>query len=217
MQMYGVAQLGLARARGDVEPLIPLLETMVEQFPLIPSWGCGLAYVHRDVGDLANARVVFDRFASTGFDLPRDANWLVGVSLLGVVAHSLGDVDAAAALHDLLLPMADTCITAGMPADYYGSTHAPLALLAVTLDRWDDAQRHYDAAIAANDRLGCRSWNLYTQLEWGRVLVGRGDSAAAGDLLRLVRSEAQQTGMTRVEPLAGDLLDGLDGGSSATA
>ena len=76
MQMYGVGQLALARSRGGMELLVPIIESMVEQFPLIPAWRCGLAYSYRELAMLDEAREQLEILAVDDFGaLPRDANW----------------------------------------------------------------------------------------------------------------------------------------------
>ena len=157
LQMYGVQLFSLGRARGGMEPLLPMFQAMVEQFPLIPAWRCGVAYLCRELGLADEAREQFDHLAADGFrSLPHDANWKVGVGILAAVCGMLDEVDHAPVLYDMLLPLADDTITAGMPADILGSTHGPLTLLAAMLGRWDDAEAHYAAGQAANERMGPR-------------------------------------------------------------
>lgn len=210
MQMYGVGQFALARARGGLEPLVPLLQAMVEQFPLIPAWRCGLAFLYRELGLAAEAREQFDHFAADGFRaIPLDANWKVGISILASVAAMTHDADHAEQLYDLLLPHADTMIIAGMPADLLGFVHGPLVLLAATLGRWDDAEAHHLAGRAANQRTGCRSWFVYSELEWARLLAGRGDAGDAArvrTILEPCARDAERYGMPRVVAMAETLL-----------
>jgi tetratricopeptide (TPR) repeat protein len=209
MQMYGVQTLAIARARGGLEPLLPIIQSLVEQFPLVPAWRCGMALLYRDLGMLDEAREQLELFASDDFRaLPRDANWKVGVGILAAVCAMVGDVDRAERLYELLLPVADTMLIAGMPADVLGSVHGPLALLAATLGRWDDAERHYEAAQAANERCGSRAWVVHTRFEWARVVARRdtdGDQRAARALLEACREDATALGM----PLVVEGCDGL--------
>ncbi len=183
LQMYGVQLFSLGRARGGMEPLLPMFQAMVEQFPLIPAWRCGVAYLCRELGLADEAREQFDHLAADGFrSLPHDANWKVGVGILAAVCGMLDEVDHAPVLYDMLLPLADDTITAGMPADILGSTHGPLTLLAAMLGRWDDAEAHYAAGQAANERMGCRAWIIYGMFEWARLLADRdreGDATRA--------------------------------------
>jgi class 3 adenylate cyclase/tetratricopeptide (TPR) repeat protein len=206
LQMYGIQHMSVARARGDLEGLLPLLEAMVEQFPLLPAWGCGLAYLYRDLGRLDEARQIFDRLAERDFlDLPPDANWTVGMGLLAAVCATLGDTERAEVLYGLLLPLADMTVTAGMPAECFGSVHGPLVLLAAAMDRWDVAEGHYLASQTADERMGARSSLVHSRFEWGRLLARRGDPRAEA-VLSSCRAAAAELGMTRiVELCASDL------------
>ena len=52
--------------------------------------------MHVELGRREQAREAFERVAAAGFDaLPRDANWLIAVTLLAEVCGSLGDVTGA--------------------------------------------------------------------------------------------------------------------------
>jgi tetratricopeptide (TPR) repeat protein len=210
LQMYGVGQFALARARGGLDALVPVVRDLVDQYPLLPAWRCGLAYLYRDLDMADEAREQFEHFAVDDFaGIPSDANWRVGVTMLAAVCHMLDDTARAPKLYEMLLPLADMTILAGMPADILGSMHLPLCLLAVTMRRWDDAEAHQRAAIAANDRMGSRAWNIYTRFEWGRVLFRRGwdgDDRSARDVLGPVVAEARELGMARVVDLSEGLL-----------
>ena len=198
MQMYGVQLSALTRARGDLDALIPTLEAMVQQFPLIPSWKCGLAYLYRDAGRLDVARAVFEELAEDDFaGIPLDANWKAGMALLAPVCVALGDTARAEVLYRALAPVADTAVVAGMPADVLGSVHGPLALLAGALGRWGDAERHFTAALEADERMGCVPPPILLQLEWGRLLAAAGDARAEG-ALRRCRDEAAAVGMVNL-------------------
>ena len=81
---------------------------MVEQYPDIPSWRCGLAMLYGQLDRLEEARSEFERLAERGFeDLPRDLFWLIGMTLLADGCCALGDRARVAVLYDLLLPYAD--------------------------------------------------------------------------------------------------------------
>ncbi len=165
VQMYGVHNLSLRRMRGGLEEVVPVVRAMVEEYPLVPAWRCGLALLYRDLGWLDDARGELEILAAGNFtDLPMDANWKVGVAIIAVVAATLGDAPRAEDLYPRLLPYADSMVTAGMPADVLGSMHLPLAMLAATVDRWDDAREHFEAAVAANDRFGVKEWSALAAL-----------------------------------------------------
>jgi tetratricopeptide (TPR) repeat protein len=49
------------------------------------------------------------------------------------------------------------------------------------MGRWDDAVRHFEDALEANERIGARPWLAHTQRDLARTLDAR---AAAGDAER---------------------------------
>ena len=131
------------------------------------------------------------------------------MAIVAIVCNSLGDQDRSALVYDMLLPHAESMVVAGMPAEVLNSVHGPLALLAATLDRWDDAEAHHAADEAANLRMGNRMWVINDRWEWGRVIAGRGrdgDAERAGELLAACAAEAREVGMTRIETMATELL-----------
>lgn len=217
LQMYGVQMMAMTQARGDPAVLEPTFLAMVERYPLIPAWRCGLAYLYREIGQLDEARTVYEPLAERNFaDIPRDANWTVGIALAAAVCSSLDDAPRAQVLYDLLTPIQDQAVVMGLPADCTGSVHGTQALLAATLGRWDDASRHFSMAQVANERMGCRSGGIIWSFEWGQLLGRRGpgeaDATLARGLLADARDAAQAVGMTRIAALCAAELAALEDG-----
>ncbi|HEX4778100.1 MAG TPA: hypothetical protein VFW74_15085, partial [Acidimicrobiia bacterium] len=187
MQMYGVTQMALRRLRGGLDELVPLVEAMVEEYPLVPAWRSGLAYLYRELGDVEHAREQLDVLAVDDFaPLPRDGNWMVGAAILATVCHLVGDRTRAAVLYEQLSRYEDSAVVAGLPADILGSAHHFLMLLAATSENWDDFERHASEALARNERMGARPWLATTQVELAGVLTARdrpGDRERADGLL----------------------------------
>jgi hypothetical protein len=210
MQMYGVGQLALARSRGGMELILPIVASMVEEFPLIPAWRCGLAYVYRELSMLDEARGQLEILAADDFrSIPRDANWPVGMAVVASVCNALDDRVRAAVAYEMLLPHAESMVVAGLPAEVLSSAHGPLTILAATLGRWDDAEAHHAADEVANLRMGNRMWVITGRWEWGRLIAQRGwdgDAERARGILEACAAEAREVGMTRTETLATDLL-----------
>ena len=88
-------------------------------------------------------------------------------------------------------------VTAGMPADVLGSTHS-LAMLAATVDRWDDARAHFEEAVAVNERFGVKEWSALARYEYALALAKRTDMADARQMLAQSRVLAETHGMTRI-------------------
>jgi hypothetical protein len=73
-------------------------------------------------------------------------------------------------------------------------------MLAAVLEMWDDAERHFKTALAMNERIGARPWNVRTRRSYAEMLLDRdapGDADRARNLIAAGRAEAETLGMTR--------------------
>ena len=99
-----------------------------------------------------------------------------------------------------------------MPADVIGPIHAPLAVLAAAIGRWDDFERHLTAGLEWLDVNGAFPWRTRFQLLAAAVLLERGRPEDAGRVRRLLE-EAKETsrtlGMSYMEARTDALLDQL--------
>jgi tetratricopeptide (TPR) repeat protein len=202
LQMYGVAQIDLARARGGVEALEPLVAGMVEQYPLLPAWRTGLLYLYAMLDRPDDVRHQINILAAQDFaDLPSDANWGIAIAILILGCAYVGDRPRAARLYEMLSPYAEYCAIAGMPALTNGSFELSLALAAGITDRWDLADAHFARAMERNAEIGARAWTVHGKFEYAALLVRRDDPAdreRLGSLLRDCLAGATEMGMTRV-------------------
>lgn len=205
-QMYGVAQIALGRARGGLEESVPLIEAMVEEWPLVPAWRCGVAYLYRELGRRDDAREQIDFIAADWETrLPRDGNFVVGNAILATVCNYVDDAEAAAVLYENLLPHRDQVVLAGLPADILGSTHHFLMLLAATMRRWDDFEDHAREALARNEALGSPPWLALSRYEAAAILVARdhdGDRERARALVADCLAACDAIGMAALEARA---------------
>src|SRR5439155_9119320 len=82
--------------------------------------------------------------------------------------------------------------------DCYGSASRYLGLLAGALGRWEDAERHFEDAIEAHQRMGTRRWTGWGQYQYADMLLrrdGAGDRKKALSLLSQALDTAQELGM----------------------
>jgi uncharacterized protein HemY len=56
---------------------------------------------------------------------------------------------------------------------FYGALARYLGALATVFERWDDAVRHFEDAIAMNSRMDARSWLAHTQEQYATYTVAR--------------------------------------------
>jgi hypothetical protein len=115
----------------------------------------------------------------------------------------------AAVLYDLLCPYADRHVVALGGAVCWGSVARLLGALAAVQARWEEATRHFDAALAANRRLGARAWIARTQHAYGTMLSRGGDPARARYFLDQALFSARLLGMaplaTQAEAALGEM------------
>jgi tetratricopeptide (TPR) repeat protein len=179
------------------------LRDLVAEYPTRPVFRCALANVEARVGH-AGAAPAFAELARDGFAiLPFDQEWLLGMALLAETCGALGDAESADVLYRLLSPW--SALNAGdHPEGIRGSVARYLGILATALGRWDDAERHFEDAVAANDRMGLRPWLAYARHDYARMLAARdrpGDRERARELLEAARAGYREIGM---RPPAGE-------------
>lgn len=134
------------------------------------NWDVGLAFALSEVGELDEARSLFDRLAIDRFAaVPRDLNWLVAMQLLGLIACNLDDGPRAEVLLEELRPFAALDATHGSGYASYGPVGLVVGMLAERLGRRDEADAHLDHVLAS------RSPGPWTTL--ARVARARDDLA----------------------------------------
>jgi tetratricopeptide (TPR) repeat protein len=148
-----------------------------------------VAAFYQMLGKRERCAEYFERAAANNFQEPdtEDA-WLWHLSNCADVCSFLKDRDRAERLYELIYPYEHLNITNARLRCYRGSAAYTLALLAFTLDRRDDAQRHFEVALEFNQRIGTRVNLLVTQYYYGLLL--RNGSPAERRQSRSLLSEA---------------------------
>jgi len=180
--------------------LAPMLHAYVEQYPVLDVARSGLALAHVEAGREAEAQVQFDYLAREDFAaLRRDWNWLTTMAILTTICVFIQDRECAARIYELMLPYAERNTMIGWTEVCYGSVSRYLGNLAALMHRYDDAQRHYEAAIAMNARMGARGSLAHSLHEYAAMLLERGqgeDSARALELNDQALASADSLEMT---------------------
>lgn len=196
--VYRVQRYTLSQLRGCLEELEPTIRDLVAEYPTRPVFRCALAHLCAQLGRAEEAQRELADLARDEFSaVPVDLEWLLGMSLLAETSALLADRDSAPVLYRLLLPWA-TFNVADTPEWMRGSVSRYLGLLAATLERWGDAARHFEDALAANERMGARPWLAHTQHDYARMLHardGRGDRERAQELLDRALGTYRELGM----------------------
>ena len=116
------------------------------------------------------------------------------MAMLAEAAARLDDRAAARRCTAGCSPFA-ACNAADLPEGMRGSVSRHLGLLAWTLGRADDAEAHFEAALAMNERMGAEPWLARTRAEYARMLAARGDHARARELSDAARAGFQALGI----------------------
>ena len=211
-QYFGAQLIALRREQGRLAEMVGAIEEFAAENPALPIWRAALAWVHAEIERTAEAQRELDQLGAADFrDIPRDMYWLACLWILAETAARLGDRRHAETLYAMLRPYSGRCAIVPM-AFNGGSLERSLGRLAGTAARYDEAVEHFEAAIAANERIGARPWVAHAEHEYARVLLARGsaaDRARAIDLLGRSVTAARALGMTallaRAEPLRSEL------------
>ena len=193
----------LRREQGRLKELEPVVRYFVQQHSVAAAWRPGLALIYSELGRWKEARTEFEHLAQHDFtDIPQDALWMASITYLVDVCTFLGDRTRAAILHQLLQPYAERTVVVGTAAACYGALARYLGALATTLERWDEAERHFEDALAMNARMEAWPWLAHTQYQYATMLRVRqqsGDSEKAQDLLKAALLTASELDMRALE------------------
>jgi hypothetical protein len=92
----------------------------------------------------------------------------------------------------------------------FGSVARGLGVLATTLRRFDEAERHFDVAIETERKMGARPWLAHAQHELAAMLLARGSAgdserarALLGDAVAAYRDLGMNSWGRRAQALAG--------------
>lgn len=188
----------LRREQGRLDELEEVIRSSVDEYPNYPVWRCVLSHFYAEQGRPDQAHELLDALAEHGFiSFPRDEEWTFSMCLLAEVCVALGDARHAQTLYSLLLPRAGS-IVYGVPEVSTGAVDRYLGLLAAAGGRFDDAERHFEQALAINERIGARPWLAHTQEDYGRMLLERdapGDAGKASRLLEQALASYRELGM----------------------
>ncbi len=193
---FGAQMFALRREKGRMAEMEGPTRGYVDQFPLIPAWRAGLAYLYCELGRLDDARVEYGICGEPNAILS-DWNWPITIALLCEVCWHLDDQEGAAKLYGVFLPFENRNVIVGAQANVYGSSSRLLGLVATTLERWEDAETHFNDAIEMNQSLSppCLGW---TQFQYADMLLRRdnaGDRDKALGLLARALDIAQRLEM----------------------
>jgi DNA-binding SARP family transcriptional activator/tetratricopeptide (TPR) repeat protein len=212
LQMYA-----LRREQGRLEEVVEVVERAVEEYPAYPVFRFVRVDVFAELGRMDDARAALDACAADEFRLDVDDQWLLGMSLLPEPCRSLGDVERAATLYELLRPYVEHNAIA-VPELCHGSVCRGLGILAAALSNWAQAAEHFEQALERNASMGARPWVAYTEYDFAHMLVARdapADRARANELLGSAWAKCDDLGMTALAAKVTTLRERLKAGTPA--
>jgi class 3 adenylate cyclase/tetratricopeptide (TPR) repeat protein len=188
--------------QGRLAELEGMWAAIVQQPPGMHIMRAGLTLIRSACGKADEAAADLDRLAREDFGgIPRDFLWTPTLTMLAEACAGAGHRTSADALYTALLPhMSENAAIAQIVS--LGSIARAHGRLATVLEHYDEAEKHYEMAIAANERMGFHAWTAWTRLNYGEMLLRRGrpgDRAQAVALLTGARSFAMEAGMGKVE------------------
>jgi tetratricopeptide (TPR) repeat protein len=185
-----------------------IFATVQEEFPNLPAVKAAYGWTSAAAGRLDEAQITFDGFRTQGLaDIARDYVWVATLSLFSRLCALLDEAQTAAHLYELLLPHRSEIVTT--QAMWLGPAAHDLGLLATTLGRYDEADEHFHAAAAVEERIDARAIRVHTHVEWAGMLLRRGtvgDIERARNMLETARNTARELQLTGMEPRLQALL-----------
>jgi tetratricopeptide (TPR) repeat protein len=186
----------------DHERWLPVIEAGIARG--VAAFRCGLAMQLALAGRHDEAREALATLGPDGFGaIERDMNFYAGASEFAIAVGVLGDGEAAAQAYDVLRPYAGRTFPIARAAVCWGPADCFLARLAATAQRWDEAEAHFEQALAACERLGARAMGARTRWWYAEMLRARGrpeDARRAAELAALALEEAGAMGLALTPP-----------------
>jgi tetratricopeptide (TPR) repeat protein len=197
--VFGLQMFTIRREQGRLREVEPVVRLFVQRHPASGTWQPGLAVIYSELGREHEAREMFERLmANDLLDLPQDTMWVTTMTYLAEVCAFLSDTRRASLLYQRLLPYAQHNIMMGGSVACAGAAARYLGMLATTMARWDEAEQHFQEALAMNARMRASPALAHTQQQYADMLLARGqpgDYATALALLDEALAIASQLGM----------------------
>ena len=141
-----------------------------------------------------------------------DESWVHALFIWAEVCSRLCVLDRANEIYELLAPFSGQLVVGGTLVS--GSIDRALGMLAMTLERHEDADRHFATAAEIEERLGAPLLLARTHADWARALIARGRSE---DLERAQRMLEQAEDSVGAEGIAREIAECRTALASASA
>jgi tetratricopeptide (TPR) repeat protein len=164
----------LRRDQGRLAEIKDMLRDAAQAAPRLVGFRAALALTEAELGAVDDAR---RELAALAIDDVTTVPYVTRASMLALLVETgaeLGDADHSASAYDLLLPHAGQLLVVGWGAACLGAADRFLGVAAANTRRWDDAERHFEAALALEEAAGAAPLVARTQLAYARALAARG-------------------------------------------
>jgi class 3 adenylate cyclase len=172
--VYGMQMFTVRREQGRLAEVAPLVKRFVAENPQDSVWRPGLMLIASDLGFEMQARRTFEQIAESDFALPLDSKRTVTLAYLAEVCARLRDGRRAEQLYGLLLPYRELAIVVPTHTLCCGAAARYLGMLSTAMDDWPSAERHFEAALAMEERMKAWPWLAHTRCEYADMLLARG-------------------------------------------
>jgi len=178
-----------------------LVRDWAARFPEYPVYAMALARIYAAANDREHAREVYEPFARSGFAFPKDGNYHNCLHLAAETCVALGDRDGAAALYEKLLPTAGVYAYYGAGIAMIGPLSGQLGMLATLLERYDEAEAHFEQTLAGLEALRAWPWLAQVQYDFARMLIARDAPGDRGRALELLNQALERAQSLEMKPL----------------
>jgi class 3 adenylate cyclase len=196
--VYGMQMFTVRREQGRLAEVAPLVKRFVSENPQDSVWRPGLMLIASDLGFEAQARRTFESIAESDFALPLDSKRTVTLAYLAEVCARLRDGRRAEQLYGLLLPYRELAIVVPTHTLCCGAAARYLGMLSTAMGDWPSAERHFEAALAMEERMRAWPWLAHTRCEYADMLLARGwqqDTVRAGEFRQMSLAAADRLEM----------------------
>ncbi len=175
-QAFNSLSLILRGEQGRIAELEPLYRSAVARHPSHVLANCALAFCQAEMNQRREAALTFDYITSNDLEsIPHDNTWYAVMVLLSEVCVYLDHAERAEVLYNLMAPYAERNALLAVHV-CYGPIARHLGALAAVNSHFDQAQRHFEAAIESNRRMGARLWLAHSLFDYASMLLRRGNS-----------------------------------------
>jgi class 3 adenylate cyclase len=206
----GVQDFASKREQGRLESTIPAWSEFAAAYGERGAAPAAVAFALATVGRIDEAVARLDISYETRFtDIPDEAGWPMAIAMWVETALLVGAHDAAALLHEIILPFDGLQLGTG------GFSGGPTARLLARIENMSGdhaaADEHFAAAAAFGDRLGSPMWSARSRLDWAETLLARNERDRAAALADVAEANLANLDLAALRDQLADVRSRLEG------